>query len=79
MFSYCLTDGMECYFILLNVVKKVFMEIKRFGYYWLDTWILANVIQLANDYLNTPQPHPRKSTQDNHSQNAPRDSQKAQL
>ena len=23
------------------------MEITRFGYYWLDTWILANVIQLA--------------------------------
>ncbi len=23
------------------------MEIKRSGYYWLDTWVLANVIQLA--------------------------------
>ena len=23
------------------------MEINRFGYYWLDTWILSNVIQLA--------------------------------
>ena len=23
------------------------MEIKRFGYYWLDTWVLANVMQLA--------------------------------
>ena len=23
------------------------MEINRFGYYWLDTWVLANVIQLA--------------------------------
>ena len=23
------------------------MEIKRFGYYWLDTWVLANVIQLG--------------------------------
>lgn len=23
------------------------MEIKRFGYYWLDTWVLANVVQLA--------------------------------
>lgn len=23
------------------------MEIKNFGYYWLDTWVLANVIQLA--------------------------------
>lgn len=33
------------------------MEIKRFGYYWLDIWILANVIQLATQdfcirYLN---------------------------
>ena len=50
-------DGMECYFILLNVVKNLFMEIRRFGYYWLDTWILANVIQLATQdfcirYLN---------------------------
>lgn len=48
---------MECYFILLNVVKNLFMEIRRFGYYWLDTWILANVIQLATQdfcirYLN---------------------------
>ena len=23
------------------------MKISRFGYYWLDTWILANVVQLA--------------------------------
>ena len=23
------------------------MEISRFGFYWLDTWVLANVIQLA--------------------------------
>ena len=23
------------------------MEIRNFGYYWLDTWVLANVIQLA--------------------------------
>ena len=23
------------------------MEIHRFEYYWLDTWVLANVIQLA--------------------------------
>ena len=23
------------------------MQINRFGYYWLDTWVLANVIQLA--------------------------------
>ena len=33
------------------------MEINRFGYYWLDTWVLANVIQLATQdfcvrYLN---------------------------
>ena len=33
------------------------MEIKRLGYYWLDTWVLANVIQLATQdfcmrYLN---------------------------
>lgn len=27
-------------------LKKT-MEIARFGYYWLDTWVLANVIQLA--------------------------------
>ena len=23
------------------------MQINIFGYYWLDTWVLANVIQLA--------------------------------
>ena len=23
------------------------MEIRKFGFYWLDTWVLANVIQLA--------------------------------
>ena len=23
------------------------MEISKFGFYWLDTWVLANVIQLA--------------------------------
>ena len=23
------------------------MELKNFGYYWLDTWVLANIIQLA--------------------------------
>ena len=23
------------------------MQLNRFGYYWLDTWVLANVIQLA--------------------------------
>ena len=33
------------------------VEISRFGYYWLDTWVLANVIQLATQdfclrYLN---------------------------
>lgn len=33
------------------------MEINRLGYYWLDTWVLANVIQLATQdfclrYLN---------------------------
>lgn len=33
------------------------MEIKHFGYYWLDTWVLANVIQLTTQdfcirYLN---------------------------
>ena len=33
------------------------MEISRFSYYWLDTWVLANVIQLATQdfcirYLN---------------------------
>ena len=33
------------------------MEIRRLGYYWLDTWVLANVIQLATQdfcmrYLN---------------------------
>ena len=33
------------------------MQIKRFGYYWLDSWVMANVIQLATQdfcsrYLN---------------------------
>ena len=33
------------------------MEISRFSYYWLDTWVLANVVQLATQnfcirYLN---------------------------
>ena len=23
------------------------MEIKRFGYFWLDTWVMANIIQLS--------------------------------
>lgn len=32
------------------------MEINRFGYYWLDTWILANVIQLATqDFCALPE------------------------
>ena len=35
------------------------MEINRFGYYWLDTWVLANIIQLATQdfctrFLNKP-------------------------
>ena len=33
------------------------IEIKNFGYYWLDTWIMANIVQLATQefcyrYLN---------------------------
>ena len=33
------------------------MEIRKFSYFWLDTWVLANVIQLATQdfcirYLN---------------------------
>ena len=33
------------------------MELNKFGYYWLDTWVMANVIQLATQdfcrrYLN---------------------------
>ena len=29
------------------------MELTNFGYYWLDTWVLANVIQLATqDFCN---------------------------
>ena len=33
------------------------MQINRFGYFWLDTWVLANVIQLTTQdfctrYLN---------------------------
>lgn len=23
------------------------VKISRFGYYWLDTWVMANVVQLA--------------------------------
>lgn len=23
------------------------MKISRFGYFWLDTWVMANIIQLA--------------------------------
>ena len=38
------------------------MQINKFGYYWLDTWIFANVIQLATqefcarnlNYINDP-------------------------
>ena len=42
---------------LQNKTKKYNMQINRFGYYWLDTWVLANVIQLATQdfcarYLN---------------------------
>ena len=38
-------------------MKGGFMEINKFGYYWLDTWVMANVIQLATQdfcrrYLN---------------------------
>ena len=39
------------------------MKISRFGYFWLDTWILANVIQLATqDFLSrfTPQSKARE-------------------
>lgn len=37
--------------------KITMLEISHFGYYWLDTWVLANVIQLATQdfclrYLN---------------------------
>ena len=33
------------------------MQIKNFGYFWLDSWVMANVIQLATQdfcsrYLN---------------------------
>ena len=33
--------------ILYFCGKNIDMEIARFGYYWLDSWVLANVIQLA--------------------------------
>lgn len=39
------------------------MKISRFGYFWLDTWILANVIQLATqDFFSrfTPQSKAKK-------------------
>ena len=29
------------------------MKISRFGYFWLDTWVMANVIQLATQDLCT--------------------------
>lgn len=37
--------------------KNIFMQIRNFGYFWLDSWIMANVIQLATQnfclrYLN---------------------------
>ena len=34
------------------------MEFNKSGYYWLDTWILANVIQLATqDYIGVTLTH----------------------
>ena len=27
------------------------MEIRRFGFYWLDTWVLANIIQLSTQHF----------------------------
>ena len=30
------------------------VEISRFGYFWLDTWVLANVIQLATQARSAP-------------------------
>lgn len=40
---------MRQYLLLESVViiKKIMLQIKRFGYFWLDTWVMANVIQLA--------------------------------
>ena len=40
---------MRLYLLLESVViiKKIMLQIKRFGYFWLDTWVMANVIQLA--------------------------------
>lgn len=40
------------------------MEITKFGYYWLDTWVLANVIQLATQdfcarFLNHTNDYPK--------------------
>ena len=40
-----------------QTVKENRMEIGNFGYYWLDTWVMSNVIQLATQdfcrrYLN---------------------------
>ncbi|MBQ6726054.1 MAG: four helix bundle protein [Bacteroidales bacterium] len=29
------------------------MKISNFGYYWLDTWVLANVVQLATQEFCT--------------------------
>ena len=39
--------------ILPNKTKTHKMQINRFGYYWLDTWVLANVIQLATQSFCT--------------------------
>ena len=27
------------------------MEIRRFGFYWLDTWVMANIIQLSTQHF----------------------------
>ena len=37
---------MRQYLLLESVViiKKIMLQIKRFGYFWLDTWVMANVI-----------------------------------
>lgn len=31
----------------LRIKKSIMIEINKFGYFWLDTWVLASVIQLA--------------------------------
>ena len=35
------------YYFCINNRNNKMMQVNRFGYYWLDTWVLANVIQLA--------------------------------